>query len=172
MSSTVDNEEDLIVGYREGHAYIGLSGKLEYEKIPIRKSERQAELRSLMNDFIEEFNKQTTGTGMTIHTINLLETIAKDKHAPVDVLETLSKVDEPLIRVTVAGNPNSSPSILSNLTTDQNFNVRMAVAKNPKTEIDDLDRLSNDSNPTVASFAKQNLKGRDFTGWVFKDTWE
>lgn len=172
MSSTVDNEEDPIVGYREGQAYIGLSGKLEYEKVPVRKSKHQERLRSLVNDLDEEWRRIRGTEDEFKRPINLLEKIASDKFAPADVLETLSKDEEPLIRVAVAGNPSSPPSLLSNLSTDENFHVRLTVAKNPKTEVDDLDRLVKDSNQTVAGFAKQNLKGRDFTGWVFKDTWE
>jgi hypothetical protein len=172
MSSTVDNEENPIVGYREGQAYLGLSGKLEYEKVPVLKSEHQKRLRSLVNDLDEEWRRIRGTEDEFKRPIDLLEKVASDKFAPVDVLETLSKDEEPLLRVAVAKNPSSPPSLLSSLATDENFHVRLAVAKNPKTEVDDLDKLSTDSIQAVANFAKENLKGRDFTGWVFKDAWE
>ena len=161
MSSTVDNEEDPIVGYREGQAYIGLSGKLEYEKIPVRKSKHQERLRSLVNDLNEEWRRIRGTEDEFKRPIELLEKIAKDALAPVDVLETLSKDEEPLIRAAVAENPSSPPSLLSNLSTDENFHVRLAAAKNRQTPFDLVITLSHDRDKNVAAAAKKNISDQN-----------
>ena len=45
-------------------------------------------------------------------------------------------------------------------------------ARSPATSIDRLDSIAAGDDSRLAELAKENLKGRDFTGWVFNDTWE
>ena len=57
--------------------------------------------------------------------------IAEEPNTPVEVLEFLSKDEEPSVRLSVAKNPNTPVESLELLATDESGRVRKNVAENP-----------------------------------------
>lgn len=60
-------------------------------------------------------------------------TVAKNPHAPVDVLGRLTDSPHDSVRRFLAGNPKTPPGALKRLSRDTYVNVRSGVAGNPKT---------------------------------------
>jgi hypothetical protein len=44
-------------------------------------------------------------------------------------------------------------------------------ARSPATSIERLDQIAAGPDKKLAELAEKSLKGKDFTGWVFKDSW-
>ena len=97
-------------------------------------------------------------TGDTQHAANNLLTqlglnerirLAKNPLAPTQVLNRLSKDEDPAVRLDVAENLYAPTEALDRLSGDEFLWVRHGVACNPLTPTQVLDRLSEDENPWV-----------------------
>ena len=107
----------------------------------------------------------------------VLLAVLSNKNSPVDEINRYSKSSSRAEEIiALVKNPNLSKEnaerLLAQLAKSTYEYYRELAAENPRTSIDVLDELSKSISSKVAEKAKQNLKGRDFSDWVFKDTWE
>ncbi len=111
--------------------------------------------------------------------------VAKNPHAPVEVLEMLSSDEINLVRALVATNPNTPAEVLERLFSDEKIvrdglsgnpntpkkllkifvndsdkMVRMRLAENPSVSVEILEALLDDSDSNVATAAKVHLQKR------------
>jgi hypothetical protein len=73
-----------------------------------------------------------------------------------EVLDELSKDEDPRVRWSVAGNPNTASETLDYLSKDKYSGVRCQVALNPNTSPETLDYLSRDKDWVTRYKAKSN----------------
>jgi FixJ family two-component response regulator len=75
-----------------------------------------------------------------------------------EILDRLSRDEYKIVRLVVAGNPNTSVKSLDQLSRDEYKIVRFEVAINPNTSIGILDRLSRDEDEFVRLEITKNPK--------------
>jgi hypothetical protein len=73
-----------------------------------------------------------------------------------EVLDELSKDEDPRVRCWVAENTNTSPETLDKLSKDKNYGVRWRVADNSNTSPETLVYLSKDKDLATRDKAKSN----------------
>lgn len=68
---------------------------------------------------------------------------------------------------------NNAEDLLDQLVNSKFEYYQHEAVSDPRMKIDTLDRvIASSQYPQVVAKAEENLKKRDFTDWVFKDTWE
>lgn len=77
------------------------------------------------------------------------ESVASSRHAPADVLASLSRDRDVGVRAWVARNPVVPLDILSLLVDDESETVRGWLAVNPQSPSETFERLASDSSDTV-----------------------
>lgn len=82
--------------------------------------------------------------------------IAVHRHAPLEVLETLSTDRQAWVRRAVANHKNTTQSLLTALAKDASVDVRVAVAQNWNTPVGVLRVLAEDEATMVRSWAVEH----------------
>lgn len=95
-----------------------------------------------------------------LHSDNMYEQcdLAKNPHAPVDILDRLTGSSYDSVRCLLASNPKTPPGALKRLSKDSNINVRAGVAGNPKTPSIYLSTLISDVSHWVRVEVVANCK--------------
>ena len=82
--------------------------------------------------------------------------VAQNKTVPLEILEILSKIQDPKVRGMVARKRKLSKDIMLSLANDEDASVRNGVASNTKVSNEILKHLSNDP----VKFVRENAAGK------------
>lgn len=85
--------------------------------------------------------------------------VAHNKTVPIEILEVLSRDENPEVRVAVALKRKLTRTIFERLAADLDESVRARIACNPKAPRDVFERLSRDTSSLVSDAATRRMGG-------------